>query len=370
MLMRCLALTPALRATRAFTVLITLLMAALSSPAYAVTWENVNLHGYTDFLYKKNTKNEAPEDPSAPDTTNGSFDFRHLTFLVDIHVMPELWIKTNVEFDHTPDTELGYGGIIMEYGFAEYMVKDWLKLRAGKALTPYGLFNEIHDASPAYLSVTVPESVYRPEQKGGFSLIPKWTTGISVLGITNPCDGCEFDYVIYIGNGESVGINEGQFDSNPNKAVGGRAQISIDDEKFLVGVSAYYGEKAVSQTNLSENHWAYVISLSYNLSNFNLKAEYGQGKLASRTEYAWYVQPSYKIGRYTPYLRVQSNDPDDTKPDDYWNAYLAGVNIQLNKHMFLKFEWCENMRGKNNVDIVTPGNENFGEFKSSVTIHF
>lgn len=374
-LMRCSARRPALEAARAFAraalaLFVIMFMAAPSRKADAVTWDDVHLHGYFDFQYLQNTRPEGPDDPNTPGMDNGSFDFRHLTLLLDISVMRELLVKANIEFDHAVDTELGYGGFILEYGFAEYIYKDWLKLRAGKALTPYGLFNEIHDASPAYLSVKVPESIYSADKKGGFTMIPKWITGLYALGITNPCGGCELDYVMFIGNGESVGYNDAQFDSNPNKAVGGRAQISLDDERLLAGVSVYHGDKAVSETNLSETHWAYVISLSYNISDFNLKTEYGQGKLGSRTQYAWYVQPSYRIGRYTPYLRAQSNDPSDIQPDDYWNAYLAGVNIKVNNHMFLKLEWCENRRGKNNNDVLTPGNEDFGEFKSSVTIHF
>ena len=361
--------------TRAFThtalaVFVIMALAVSSRPAYAVAWEDVYFHGYTDFLYKQNTKAEALDEPGAPDPTNGAFDFRHLTLLADIHVMPELWIKTNVEFDHTPDTELGHGGIIMEYGFAEYLVKDWFKLRAGKSLTPYGIFNEVHDASPTYLTVNVPELIYKAETRGGFSFIPKWVTGLATLGITNPCDGCEFDYVIYVGNGESVGVNDGQYDSNHNKALGGRAQISINDEQYLAGISAFYDEKAVSETKLNETHWAYLISLNYNRAALNLKAEYGQSKLGSRTESVWYIQSSYRLGRYTPYVMVQSIDPNDAQPDDYWNVYMAGLNVQVNKHMFLKLEWRENRRGKNNNEIITPGNEDFGEFKSAVTIYF
>lgn len=365
----------AFRMSRGFTravlaVFVAMALAAPSRPAHAVAWENVYFHGYMDFLYKQSTKAEAPDEPNAPDPTNGAFDFRHLTFLADIRVTPELWIKTNVEFDHTPDTELGHGGIIMEYGFAEYLVKDWFKLRAGKSLTPYGIFNEVHDASPTYLSVNIPELIYKAETKGGFAFIPKWVTGVSALGITNPCDGCEFDYVIYVGNGESVGINEGQYDSNHNKAVGGRAQISVNDEAFLAGISAFYDEKAVSPTKLTEIHWAYLISLNYSHSALNLKAEYGQSTLGSHAESVWCAQSSYRIGRYTPYLMVEAIDPNDTQPDDFWNIYMAGVNVQVNKHMFLKFEWRENQRGKSNTDIITPGNENFGEFKSAMTIYF
>lgn len=375
MLMGCPALTRSLRVTRAFicaalAVVVAVLMPASFNPASAAAWGDVHFHGYFDFQYLHNTKPEGPDDPSAPPMDNGAFDFRHLTFLFDVSVMQELQIKANMEFDHAVDTELGYGGFILEYGFAEYTFKDWFKMRAGKALTPYGIFNEIHDAAPAYLSVAVPDSIYKADKRGGFSLIPKWITGLYALGNTTPCDGCDLDYTVFVGNGESVGHNEAQFDSNPNKAVGGRVQLSLADDKYQTGVSVFHGDKAVSETNLAESHWGYVLSLGYNLSNFSLKAEYGQAKLGSRTEYGWYIQPAYRIGRYTPYLRAQSSDPDDRKPDDYWNTYMAGVNIQVNRHMFLKAEWRENTRGKNNSDILKPGNEDFGEFKSSVTIYF
>ena len=375
MLMKCSALTRTLKATRMFfhaalAVTVTLVMSATFHPAYATTWENVHFHGYFDFQYLHNTKPEGPDDPSSPPMDNGAFDFRHLTFLFDVSVMRDIQIKANLEFDHAVDTELGYGGFILEYGFAEYTFNDLLKLRAGKALTPYGFFNEIHDASPAYLSVSVPDSIYKADKRGGFLIIPKWITGLYALGNTTLYNGCDLDYTVFVGNGESVGHNEAQFDSNPNKAVGGRVQLSLADDKYQTGLSVFYGDKAVSETNLSENHWGYVLSLGYNLANFGLKAEYGQAKLGPRTGYGWYVQPSYRIGRYTPYLRAQSNDPDDRRPDDYWNTYLAGVNTQVNKHMFLKVEWRENMRGKNNNDILAPGNEDFGEFKSSVTIYF
>lgn len=301
---------------------------------------------------------------------NGTFDFRHLNLLLDINPAPGLMVRSNIEFDHAPDTELGYGGVILEYGFAEYLFKDWLKARVGKVLTPYGFFNEIHDASPAYLGVTVPDSVYKADKRGGFSILPKWVTGLNVLGVVDISDESEFDYVVYVGNGESVGYNEAQFDVNPNKAVGGRAQISFDSEKYILGVSAFYGEKGLSETNLAETHFGYVLSAAYALSNLNIKAEYAQAKLGERTEYGWYIQPSYRIGRYTPYMRVQASDPDDRYPDDYWNTYLAGLNVQVNKHLFVKFEWRENNRGENNNDILTPGNEDFSEFKSSVTVLF
>ncbi|MBI4665913.1 MAG: hypothetical protein HY751_05810 [Nitrospinae bacterium] len=341
------------------------------TPASAVTWDRVTLHGYLDLEYTQATKPEGEDDPSSPGADNGSFDQHHFNLLTDIHVAPDLWVKAHVEFDHGADSELGQGGIILEYGFGEYVMREWLKFRGGKALTPYGIYNEIHDATPAFISVSVPEMIYKSERRGGFAMMPKWITGLYALGET-PVGKRQnnFDYVFYVGNGESVGVNEAQHDANPNKAVGGRLQYSMDDDKFMGGVSYYYGDKAVSEDNLSQNHWGYIVSLNYNAYPLNLMGEYGQSKLGSRTLYAWYGQASYALGRFTPYARYQSIDPSDNEADDFWNALTLGLNIKANNNLFFKFEWNDNRRGENNNDILTPGNEDFSEFRSAITIFF
>lgn len=338
--------------------------------AEAISLDKVTLHGYFDLEYNHADKPEGIYATSATKTDNGAFDQHHFTLLPAMEVTPELRIKANIEFDHGADTEFGKGGVILEYGFGEYIFNDLFKVRGGKMLTPFGLYNEIHDASPAFIAASVPDVIYKSDKMGGHSIMPKWITGLAPLGAGMAGSSYEWDYVVYIGNGESLDTNESEFDSNPNKAVGGRIQFNAEDSAFQAGISAYYGDKAVSESKLSENHWAYVVSLNGNYGHFNAKGEYARSRQTAKDEVAWYVQMSYTYGRFTPYARAQSLDPNDSVSDDHWTTFLGGLNIKVNSNLFLKLEWDSHSRGASNMGVITPGNEDFNEFRSVATIFF
>jgi len=113
-----------------------------------------------------------------------------------------------------------------------------------------------------------------------------------------------------------------------------------------------------------------IASLNINLMDINLRGEYGQSELGDRGEITWYTQASYRINRFTPYLRYQTIDPDTGFEDDNWTSLLAGLNIMVNDNLFFKVEWNENRRGSNNVEIIHEGKEDFGEFRSAFTLFF
>ena len=349
-----------------------LLFALSPSPANAMSLGDLTLHGYLDLEYTQATKNEGPDNPNATGMDNGSFDIHHLNLLMDMNIRPELSAHAMIEFDHGADTERNQGDIILEYGFADYIFSNWLKIRGGKTLTPYGLYNEIHDASPAFLSVFVPETFYMADSKGGFPMIPKWVTGLSVRGeLTLPRWYHDIEYVLYVGNGENLGsTNDAAYDDNANKAVGGRIHFTTSDESLQLGVSGFYGDKAVTPDNLSERHWTFIGSASYYWKHLNVRGEYGQSKLGDRKETSTYVQVSWRFGRYTPYGRFQYLDPDTNESDDYWKTYLLGLNIKITDNLFFKVEWDEHSRGANNVEVIHKGSEDFGEFRTALTVFF
>ncbi|MGK7344710.1 MAG: hypothetical protein ACNS63_02745 [Candidatus Nitrospinota bacterium M3_3B_026] len=348
-----------------------LLSAAAAPEAAALDLGMLKLHGYMDMRYTQATKDEGSEYPQATGMDNGSFNLLHFNLLMDVVIRPDLLIQSMVEFEHGPDTGRGHGSVILEYAFADYILANWLKLRGGKTLTPWGLYNEIHDASPAFLSVNVPEMMYHADSKGGFPLIPKFTTGLALRGEVPTPGHHDIDYVLYAGNGEGLGsTNEAAFDDNVNKAAGGRLQFTTHDESIQAGLSGFYGERAVTPDNLNEWHWASVASLNVNLGRLNVRGEYGQSELGDRGEITWYAQGSYRAGRYTPYLRYQTIDPDTDFGDDDWTSYLAGVNVRMNDNLFIKVEWNENRRGANNVEIINEGGEDFGQFRAAFTLFF
>lgn len=345
----------------------------LSAPSsFAFGDSNASIHGYMDLVYKQASEPEGIFASNAGDPTNGSFDLRHFNFLMDVKILPELRVKGQIEYDHGPDTERGLGGIILEYAFGEYTVTDNLTIRAGKTLTPYGIYNELHDATPAFLSVDISESIYKSNMQGGFAMFPKWSTGLAVVGQLPLLSGLELiEYTLYIGNGESLlGTNDSQYDDNLNKGVGGRINFVGDDSIFEAGVSIYYGDKAVTEDNLDERHLAAIFSIEANIDDINIHGEYAYSELGEKEQKAWYIQASYRFGRLTPYIRYQTLDPQADVDNDEWNTILGGVNYSINDNLFLKLEWNEHSREDNNLGVIDEGNESFSEVRTALTLFF
>ncbi len=345
----------------------------LPRPASAVDLGFAHFYGYIDLEYKQTTSDKF--ESSGPDDANlknGAFDLHHLIFLLDATVSPNLFVKVQMEFEHGINSLAAESTVVMEYGFMEYLVDDWMKFRAGKMLTPWGIYNEIYDATPAYLTVFPPEVFYRADRKGGFMLMPKWTTGVAALGVTSVnSDYDDLDYIFYVGNGESrVTINDSENDDNINKAVGGRVLYKSHDEKFQLGASGYYGDKAVSRSRLEETHWTTSFQAELNWQSFNFHSEYGYSELGKQKEIAFYFQGSYRYERYTPYLRYETIDPDLGQNLDSWNTYLAGLNVKLTDYLFFKVEWNQHVREVNNEDIIIGEPQNYGEFRTAVAVLF
>ena len=353
------------------------LLATIAWPAGpaqgALLLDNIKVYGYFDLGYFQTTGPKfAGGGPDDPDMENGAFDLRHFNILTDITVRQNLFVKMHIEFEHGINPSSEEASLVMEYGFAEYVVKDALKLRAGKMLTPIGIFGEIHDATPAYLSVSPPETFYRPFRKGGVMLAPKWNTGLMLMGtLAVTPDAPELEYALYVGNGESrITTNEAENDDNPNKALGFRLQLITAGDILNVGVSGYKGDKAQDKTHMRLPHTSLSGHISANFKGFNIMAEYGRSDLNGEIETTWYVQTSLRIGAVTPYFRYQSLNPNQKILDDSWVIWVGGVNIILTDGVYLKLEWDENRRGRGNEYLITGEDKDFGEFQSSLTMMF
>ena len=340
---------------------------------HAAKLDAINIYGYFDLDYRITTGDRySKSGPDDPNLKNGAFDQRHLNILTDIMVSPNLSLRTHIEFEHGIHPSADSASVVMEYGFGEFALSDALKIRGGKILSPYGLFSEIHDATPAYLAVSLPETFYRAEFKGGHMLVPKWMTGFAILGeLSILSSRHNVEYVVYVGNGESrFTTNESSQDDNPNKAIGCRVQFISSREIFIIGVSSYFGDRAISPEEMRIPHIAFAGHASLTWKEINLTGEFGRSQMGSVTENTWYVQSSFRVGKFTPYVRVQVMDPSDVEPEDFWTVYVAGVNLKVTDALFVKVEWDENARGRRNNDIISGEARNFGEFRASFTLMF
>jgi hypothetical protein len=136
-----------------------------------------------------------------------------------------------------------WGGVEIERVYLELTAHQYLIIRAGQFLTPYGIWNTDH-GSPTVISVQRPyvvgEALF-PERQTGFELFGRWdATRDGTLG-----------YHLTLSNGRGPIAEYRDLDSN--KAVGGR--IFWEQQQPLgmlrVGGSAYYGQNTDGAANFT-----------------------------------------------------------------------------------------------------------------------
>ena len=120
------------------------------SVASAQVSDMFHLNGYSSFEFEKQLGDKGKGDP------NGSFDADLFDLVFNFTPVPRLRVSSDLTWEHGAASEDGRGNVAVEYAFAEVTAKDWLKLRAGKMFTAFGIYNEIHTAKPAFLTVKEP----------------------------------------------------------------------------------------------------------------------------------------------------------------------------------------------------------------------
>ncbi|MBI5186580.1 MAG: hypothetical protein HZA01_12765 [Nitrospinae bacterium] len=333
----------------------------------AFEFGNVHFHGYLDMEYTKADRNWSGQH----NYKNGSFDAHHFNLVLDAPVNEKLLVAAMIGMEHGLDqSAIGFnnGRIVTEYAFGQYAFADYFKIRAGKMLTPYGFLNEIHDATPALLTVEAPLTLYSAQKRGGEAIFPEWSTGAGVLGNFFLFEDMGLDYVFYIANGENTGqTNEAEFDDNANKALGGRVLFTPWD--FLtLGFSVFYGDIAVKK-NLDKTHASYGFSLAFEWDNFNLTGEFFDSKIRNIEQQASYVQASYTfLGRITPHIKYEYLNV--LEQEDYdWHDLGVGVNFKVMDGLFLKAEFHSHLRGRDNSEVYN-NMRRYNEFVGQVAIAF
>lgn len=341
-----------------------------ANPVEGVALEDLRIYGYIDLKYQiaSNSQGEA-----IGINKEGSFDNHHFNLLLDLPVTPKLIVRGHIEFEHGVDTEKNYGSVKTEWAFFQYSFFDELKARGGKVLTPYGLFNEIRDATPVYLSVDVPQNIYTTPMRGGFDFFPEAMNGIGATGIASlykyRLGSGNFGYSMFLGNGETpANINPAQQDYSTRKSVGGRVFYTPKDI-LTMGVSFYSGDRQTSKV-VSYAHDTVGGDLALDLGSFNLTTEAAYSKFNGVEETAAHAQVSYTLGGlFTPYYRFEYFNPNIDFTDRFWRTHLFGLNISPLKGVAIKLEMDIHERGINNP-LVTAGQTTFNEIKTAVAIAF
>ena len=343
----------------------------LAAPASAVSWDKVDLNGYFSFEYEKEISGDGLGD------TNGSFDFDLLDLVFNMQVTDNFRIATDITWEHGAASEEDRGNVAVEYGFVEYTFSDLVKFRAGKQFTSFAIYNEIHTAKPAVITVKEPLATNKNNKMGSeYRFYPRWNTGISATG-NGFTDNFEFDYIIQLSNGEDDEGNPFDEDSNSNKALNGRFRINPTDElrlgfSFFTDTMNHYDSGGEKDGEVDID--SYSLHMEWEMeSELGLEVEYITGSVgfddgSSVDRDAFSLMLFYPLtDRVTPYFRYEHLDPNNDISKDEANLIIGGVNLLIDSNFYLKLE-LDRFDGEIN-NAKWEGKDAL-EFKASISIGF
>lgn len=254
------------------------------------------------------------------------------------------------------ERDLRWGGIYIERVYLEYDVARWLTVRAGRWLTPYGIWNIDH-GSPTIIGANRPYIV-------GEHFFPESQTGLDAFG-ARPLGDSTVEYHLTLSNGRN--FYEATRDPDLSPAVGARLALETPLlGRLRLGGSAYFGratEAALTDTPLVEyKELSLGADASWDRGGFHLQTEflvqqrqYQDGKRPMRLGggyapdgVAWgvYGLGGYRfsvLGNVMPYAMVERYHAIDPTLFRDSFAVAAGLNLRPISSVTLKgeFVWAD-----------------------------
>jgi hypothetical protein len=343
------------------------LIALVGPPASAQEMaDRIVINGYTNFEFEKQLSKEGAGDKK------GSFDADQFDLVFNITVSERVRVAADISWEHGTATEDGRGNQALEYGFVEYAISNGLKLRFGKMFTPFGVFNEIHTAKPAFLTVKEAASLNKNDRivEGGFLFYPRWGAGIAAHGDA-VVGGKDVTYDVLVANGEQTDTNPFEEDENSSKSITARVRVDAN-EKLRVGYSFYRDHLSSTEFRKLQSHG---FEAELNFTRLRVLGEIAFGSLTPTTgarqrQLGWYLQPSYHLRNgWTPYLRFERFNPNRAQDGLDGRNLIVGVNVELSKNFQLKIE-NNTFRGGPKSSLAEFKGRGYHELKTALVLGF
>lgn len=348
--------------------LATVLILVFATPATSqiVETPHLRIDLFASFEIEYQLEDEGLGDP------NGSFDADQMD-LVFNYQKEQFRIAIDIAVEHGVSTEDDRGNVVLSFGFAEYSHSRALKLRAGKYLTPFGLYNEYNSLKTAFLPVKLPLATNKPGSltSAGFRFFPRRQVGLAVLGSLASKTG-SFDYDVVLSNGDQEEGNPFEEDDNSQKALTLRGVYHPSTGPNL-GLSAYLdtlqtpeGSARLSSFGLSAAHSADRALLQAEVQIGDLDAPVdGDGV----TQWAGYLEIGFPIGNLTPYFEAQYLETESDVQETA-EVFIAGINYRFKKYAVVKLEGAYTKGNAANREFEGIPGRDYNEIRAAIVMGF
>jgi len=262
------------------------------------------------------------ENTTMGDESDNQFNFGNIAPILMYKQSDKLFFEAEFEGEFE-DGEFHW---TVEYADVSYILNDYMTVRAGKFILPFGTFMEkLH---PAWIN----RLATRPLGFGHDGIAPSSDVGVELRGAFHT-GSIKLNYQAYVVNGPRLktGMDEpdeagmlmfgmGAFgDNNNNKAFGGRLGVlpftNSSLELGFSGMTAKVGDKETIYEDVRANLYAldlnYVKNLNFIKSVVDIKGQYNY----SQVDDANYTVPDDTLGLYYDFNNVST-------------AYYAQVSIR------------------------------------------
>lgn len=303
--------------------------------------DKLQIYGFFDFELEVGNKDITSK--------KWTFDQHHLNILTNYPITNQFTVATEIEWEHVPFVSSGQneGKIYLANAYLQYKYSDALLVKVGTFMTPFGIYNERHDATPTFISTFLSPSIY-----GEHPLIPgvigrlysKHSTGIQVFGNIYSGDwGAK--YKLFLNNGR--GPKSGERDMNANKGFGWRFIVNPPIKELTFGTS-YYTDLNGLAKDIRQNTFGFDAEL--NLPSALFQAEFIYSKIENigfteipngifRKVIGYNVLGSYTFfNKLSPFLQYDYYGPEGKSSNKAEHLIMAGINYSITNSIFIKSE--------------------------------
>ncbi|MGE5343820.1 MAG: hypothetical protein ACM3SY_20310 [Candidatus Omnitrophota bacterium] len=282
-------------------------------------FEKIRINGFLSQAYMKSQKNNF-----LTRSKQGSFEINELGLTVSTNLTDRL--RFGFQLFSRDLGELGNNNVVLDWGFGDYRVSNWLGIRFGKVKAPFGLYNEGRDTDFLRPMAFLPQSLYT-ETYRGFIVAYQ---GVGLYGNLFLGGAGDISYQGYVGTNNiskeetlvkhlqnmlnlltpMTGVTVTDMSVNTRLAAGGKVEWNTPLTGLKTAASFVHFQGDFLQHAgaprigfIKVPKW-WIISLEYVLNNFTLASEYGEMTtnieafdipLENQTNQTFYVMLSYML---------------------------------------------------------------------------